>query len=259
MEATIAGPATAPERKPVEITPATTAKQLADAVEGSREALATLAENAAWLQAGPYSGRIIQALFAIPFASEEVSTDPAETLARVYLKLRRHWPVYPYASVVWLVGIMREWWGGLPVEALPRTTPQQRPRHVTHIGEDGDWTIPDEIDISFSTRGSTGHVPVSTDYSATIEFTDEDKDALRDIRWRYRNGQLTKSEAIVCVTDFLDERTTDCWCNGNADEGDDHWDETYSEVDRDNESIDEILSRSEAESMVESWDELERA
>lgn len=257
LAATIPGSVTAPEQNPVDITPETTAKQLAAVVKERGEVLSPLTPS--WLKAGPFSGRLVQALFCVPFKQEEVAEDPIETLAAIYMKLRRHWPVYPQGSVLWLVGVMRKWWGGLPTGAMPKTTSQQRPRPVPHIDEDDDWTIPNELDISFRTTGATGRVPVSTDYTASIEFTDEDKDALRDIRWRYRNGQLTKIEAIVCVIDFLDERTTDCWCNGNADEGDDHWDESYSEVDREDESIDEILCRSEAESMVDSWDELERA
>lgn len=257
LAATIPGPVTVPAQNPVDITPETTAKQLAAAVKERGEVLSPLTPS--WLKTGPFSGRLVQALFCVPFKQEEVAEDPIETLAAIYMKLRRHWPVYPQGSVLWLVGVMRKWWGGLPTGAMPKTAPQQRPRPVSHIDDDDDWTIPNELDISFSTTGATGRVPVSTDYTACIEFTDEDKDSLRDIRWRYRNGELTKSSAILRVAEFLEERTRDCYYNGNADEGDDHWDESYSEVDRDDESIDEILSRSEAECMVDSWDELERA
>lgn len=252
LAATIPGPGTAPARTTVDITPETTAKQLAAAVKERGETLRPFTPE--WLKAGPFSGRLIQALFCIPFKKEEVAGDAVETLAAIYLKLRRHWPVYPQGSVAWLLGVMRRWWGGLPTNAMPQTAPQQRLHHVTHTDDDEDESIPDEMDISFRTTGATGRVPVSTDYTASIEFTDEDKDALRDIRMRYRNGQLTKTEAIVCVIDFLDERTTDCWCNGNADEGDDHWDESYSEVDRDDESIDHIESREEAARLVDAWD-----
>lgn len=252
--ATIAGPVTAPERTPVEVTPEMTAKQLVAAIEGSEEALGPLTQNAPWLKTGPFGGRIIQALFRVPFKEEGLSGNPVETLAEIYLKLRRHWPVIVHGQVVWLLGVMRDWWGGLPATDLPRATPQQRPPRVTHADEDDDWEPPEEFEISFTTSGSTARVPVSTDYSATVEFSDEDKDTLRDIRRQYRNGELTKSDAIDRVVELLEERTTDCWCNGNAEEGDDHWDDSYAEIEREDETMGDIWSRDKAVGIVDDWE-----
>ena len=252
VTAAIAGPVTAPERIPADITPERTAKQLAAVVKGRGETLNPLTPT--WLKAGPFSAQLIQALFCVPFRQEEVSEDQIETLAEIYLKLCRHWPVYTQGSVVWLLGVMRKWWGGLPVVAPSQATPQQRPQRVTHTNEDDDWEPPEEFEISFTTSGSTARVPVSTDYSATIEFSDEDKDTLRDIRWQYRNGGLTKSDAIDRVVELLEERTTDCWCNGNAEEGDDHWDDSYAEIEREEESMSDIWSRDKAVGIVDDWE-----
>ena len=250
--ATMAGPATAPERSPVEITPETTAKQLAAAAEGSGETLEKLGRYAPWLKAGPFSGRIIQALFGVPFKAEEPSEDPVETMAVIYMKLRRHWPVYPLGHVTWLIRMMREWWGGLPADSVAGDPPQEGPHPATPTGEDGDWTFPDEIDVSFTTTGARAIVSVWSDYSATIEFTDEDKDELCDIRRRYRNGELTKAGAIANVADLISERTRDCYYAGNAEEDADHWDDD-GDIDRDDESIDEIQSHGEAERIVDGW------
>lgn len=246
---TIEGPVTAQERKPVDITPETTAKQLAATVETNGEDVGSLALNAAWLKAGPFSGQIIQALFCLPFKAEEVSANPVETLAAIYMKLRRHWPVYTKGEVVWLLGVMRNWWGGLPVNGLPRVTPGQ----PSHSDEDGERDWPDEVDVSFSTTGATGHVPVTVDYSATIEFTDDDKDELLEILCLYRDGALTKSGAIDRVASLLEERTRDCYYDGNADEVDDHWDNDYADLDRDDENIDNIESRCVAVRIVNAW------
>lgn len=252
--ATIEGPVTALEQKPAEITPETTAKQLAAAVKERGEDFGVLDRNAAWLRAGPFSGRIIQALFCLPFKAEEVSDDPVETMARIYVKARRHWPVYTQGCVVWLLELMRQWWGGLPTGGESQATPRQQPRSDGEADSDEDWDLPEQVDISFSTTGTTAHVPVSSDYTACVEFTDEDKDDLRDIRRRYGSGELTKSEAVARVVTLLDERTRDCYFNGNADDGDDHWDEDYAEIDRDDESIDHIESREAAVSIVDAWD-----
>lgn len=255
--ATISGPVTVPGRTPVEITPGMTAKQLVAAIEGSEEALGSLTQNAPWLKTGPFGGRIIQALFRIPFKAEGVSDDPVETLAEIYLKLRRLWPVIVHGQVVWLLGVMRDWWGGLPVSELSRATPRQPPPSESQDDEeeeeDDEEDMPEEFEVSFTTSGAMGRVPVATDYSATIEFSDGDKDTLRDIRRRYLGGELTKSAAIHSVIDLLEERTRDCFYAGNADEGDDHWYDSEAEIDRDDECIDDINVRGEATIIVDAW------
>lgn len=253
LAATIEGPVTAQERKPVDITPETTAKQLAEAVEERGEDVGSLAQNAAWLKAGPFSGQIIQALFCLPFKAEEVSENPVETLAAIYLKVRRHWPVYTKGCATWLLGVMRDWWGGLPVDVAPHATPRQQLHPDAQTDEDGERDWPEEVDVSFSTTGAVGRVPVTVDYSATIVFTDEDKDALLDILCLYRDGALTKSAAIDRVASLIDERTRDCYYDGNADEVDDHWDNDYADLDRDDESIDDIESRGVAVGIVNAW------
>lgn len=257
LSASIPGPVTVPAQTPVEITPDTTAKQLVAAIEGSEEALGPLTQNAPWLKTGPFGGRIIQALFRVPFKEEGLSENPVETLAEIYLKLRRHWPVIVHGQVVWLLGVMRDWWGGLPVTDLPRATPRQpppsEPQGVEDGDEDDDWDLPDEFEISFTTTGTTARIPVATDYTATIEFTDADKDVLRGIRRRYQGGELTKSSAISSVIELIDERTRDCYYAGNAEEGDDHWYDSDAEIERDDECINDIDSHGEAVAIVDAW------
>ena len=206
--------------------------------------------QAAWLKTGPYSGRIVQALFCVPFTAEEVSDDPAETMAAIYLKLRRHWPVYPYASVIWLVGTMRDWWGGLPGESLKQEPLPHPPRSAVQDGDeedDGDWEPPDEFECEFTFVGARRIYDLTRHFSGSVDLAQHHRRSISAIRRRFLNDEISRETAKEEVESVLREALYD------VDASEFQESDEFDEDDYENEEMDRDDAWSAASDMVDDW------
>jgi len=217
---TIAPPNAASGRPTAEPPPGTV-KELALAVDRTREDCQRV-QTLRWLRPGPFSGLIVQAHFQVPFKREECSPDPVETLAAVYLKLRRHWPQMVGDGAWWLVGVMRAWWGGLPKPAGTEVPGRDLPVEEDDEEEDDepDDPIVGSVRVDFSTAGAYTSVPITRDYRADIEFDDDDISTMEIIRERFRVGEISRDSARRLVQNLINELVKAQFENGEAEETD---------------------------------------